>query len=105
MGEWDLFQFLEFVFPVVVIECAAEEDDLSSDDICAGEISLFSAVCIHRVQWLLPRPESICERAGRRKEKLSLFSIPFSVGGLLRVCTRRDGGEHDHADSERKSKR
>jgi len=79
----DLFQFLEFVFPVVVIECAAEEDDLSSDDICAGEISLFSAVCIHRVQWLLPRPESIGERAGRRKEKCLSGLYLFGIGGII----------------------
>ena len=105
MGKWDLFQFLEFVFPVVVIECAAEEDDLSSDDICTGEISLFSAVYIHLVQWLLPRPESIYERAGRRKEKCPSFRYLFGIGVLLRVCTRWDGGEHDHADSETNRKR
>ena len=48
-----LFQFLEFVFPVVVIEGAAEEDDLRSDDVCAREVGLFSAVCVHLVQRVL----------------------------------------------------
>ena len=118
-GEWGggggkhLFQFLKFVFPVVVIECAAEEDDLSSDDICAGEISLFSAVCIHCVcNGSCPFRIDL-RTAGRGKGRngrvLSLLYILFFLdrrgGGLLRVCTRWDGGEHDHADLETKARR
>lgn len=45
-----LFEFLDFLFPVLIIQSTAKEYNLSSYYVCTGQIILCSAVGIHGSQ-------------------------------------------------------
>ena len=93
--ETHLFKLQEFVFPVVIVQSAAQEDDLGSDDVCAGQVVLFPAVGIHCSRRVLCAVRST--NFVQRSTKLRLRTVLLSGDGRLHgsLWTTESGGDRD----------